>query len=87
MFIGETPAGSEVLWSPNDPKTPLNNFGFLVTGDSGTGKTQVIRALVATACDNKIPVCIFDFKNDYADRSFARRQKPCQKGEVNAAPL
>ena len=72
MYIGETRAGSDVFWSPNDPEMPLNNFGFLVTGDSGTGKTQIIRALVATACDNKIPVCIFDFKNDYADRSFAR---------------
>ena len=71
IHVGETPAGTEVSWTPNHPNTPLNNFGFLVTGDSGTGKTQVIRALVAAVCDDGLPVCVFDFKNDYAESSFA----------------
>jgi len=73
VHIGETPAGSDVSWYPNRPDLPLNNFGFLITGDSGTGKTQVIRALVAAVCDHKIPVCIFDFKNDCAETAFSRK--------------
>jgi hypothetical protein len=74
IYIGETLAGTQVLWAPDQhQKMPLNNFGFLVTGDSGTGKTQVIRALIAAACDRSLPVCIFDFKNDYADAEFAHK--------------
>jgi hypothetical protein len=74
IYIGETLAGREVLWTPSQQeKMPLNNFGFLVTGDSGTGKTQIIRALVAAVCDRNMPVCIFDFKNDYAESSFAKK--------------
>jgi hypothetical protein len=73
IHIGETLAGTDVAWAPSFQKTPLNNFGFLVTGDSGTGKTQIIRALVAGVCDRGLPVCIFDFKNDYAETSFAHK--------------
>ena len=50
-----------------------NDFGFLVTGDPGTGKTQIIRVLVAAVCDRALPVCAFDFKNDYSQKSFAQK--------------
>lgn len=73
VHVGESATGDDVSWRPNLDSKPLNNFGFLVTGDPGTGKTQIIRAIIAEACERKLPVCAFDFKNDYADDAFASR--------------
>jgi hypothetical protein len=75
VLVGTSPSGDEVFWDPHRVDVPLNNFGFLVTGDSGSGKTQILKALIAVAAESQLPVCIFDFKNDYAesDDQFARR--------------
>lgn len=68
VFIGHDPAGKEILW--NSAANP--NFGFLVTGDSGMGKSQTIRAFIQALRQQKLPVLIFDFKNDYASADFAK---------------
>ncbi|MCC6875745.1 MAG: hypothetical protein IT378_15670 [Sandaracinaceae bacterium] len=73
VFIGKSPTEVDVHWDPHDPDRPLNNFGFLITGDSGAGKTQMLRALVHEVAAAGIPVCIFDYKNDYADPTFSGR--------------
>jgi hypothetical protein len=73
VLIGRTPTGSQVLWEPQHPDAPLNNFGILVTGDPGSGKTQMLKVLIAEAADLRLPVCIFDFKNDYSDPAFAEK--------------
>ncbi|HLL01305.1 MAG TPA: DUF87 domain-containing protein [Myxococcaceae bacterium] len=72
FLVGQTIADEEVVWDPHRPDAPLNNFGWLVTGDSGAGKTQVLLALVADMVKAGLPVCIFDFKNDYADAKFSK---------------
>src|SRR5262249_33469863 len=57
---------SEVRWTLDqtvDPKLP--NFGMLVSGDAGQGKTQLIKALIAETAALGCPILIFDFKNDY----------------------
>lgn len=72
VLIGNTPGGSQVYWEPHLASAPLNNFGVLVTGDSGSGKTQIIKALIAGVVDCKLPVCVFDFKNDYSG-DYARK--------------
>src|SRR5262249_46295638 len=57
---------SEVRWTLDqtvDPKLP--NFGMLVSGGAGQGKTQLIKALIAEAAALGCPILIFDFKNDY----------------------
>src|SRR5205823_4441959 len=72
-LIGRDATGKEVYWDPHDPERPLNNFGLLVTGDSGVGKTQFLRALIDDLVGRGLPVCVFDFKNDYADESFSRK--------------
>lgn len=56
-----------VYWIPADQM----NFGMLVTGDSGSGKTQVLRAVIDGVARAGLPVAIFDFKNDYAGADFA----------------
>lgn len=71
ILIGTTGTNEEVVWEPARPDTPLNNFGLLVTGDSGTGKTQVLRAVISEVARSGFPVCAFDFKNDYAVSSFS----------------
>ena len=40
-------SGDDVYWDPARPNQALNNFGLLLTGDSGSGKTQLIKALNA----------------------------------------
>lgn len=75
VLIGESAAGYDVFWEPNKPGLPLNNFGLLVTGDPGSGKTQILRTLISEAADQGLPVTIFDFKNDYSDDAFARKHK------------
>jgi len=71
VLIGHTAAGDQVTWEPHREGAPLGNAGFLVTGDSGNGKTQILRALISEVVAQKLPVCIFDFKNDYAEEKFA----------------
>ncbi|MGO9834717.1 MAG: ATP-binding protein [Polyangiaceae bacterium] len=73
VLIGSTPGGSQVFWEPHRPDAALNNFGILVTGDPGSGKTQVLKVLIAAAADLRLPVTIFDFKNDYAEPAFAKK--------------
>jgi len=70
-LIGSSFSNEEAFWDPMHPEHPLNNFGMLATGDSGSGKTQLLRALIADLSARNIPVCVFDFKNDYAPPEFS----------------
>jgi DNA helicase HerA-like ATPase len=74
LLIGTTAGGSEVFWDPHSPDAPLNNFGFHVTGDPGSGKTQILRVLISGVASAALPICIFDYKNDYADSDFSARE-------------
>ncbi|MBF0305005.1 MAG: ATP-binding protein [Alphaproteobacteria bacterium] len=66
VLIGKDPAGNDITWD-----TRLNpNFGFLVTGDSGNGKSQTILAIINDLRKAGYPVLIFDFKNDYSASDF-----------------
>jgi hypothetical protein len=72
VAIGDSPSGSPVFWAPHDTDCPLNNFGVLVTGDSGAGKTQILRAIIHEVAMAGIPICAFDYKNDYAAPEFSK---------------
>lgn len=69
ILIGDLPDATQAFWEPAQEKNPLNNFSILVTGDSGCGKSQLIRAFLS---ELRVPVWIFDFKNDYSG-DFATR--------------
>lgn len=73
VFIGRTPSGEDVVWNTDINVTP--NFGFLITGDPGSGKTQTIRAIMQEVRDLGYPVMVFDFKNDYSDPEISERLK------------
>jgi hypothetical protein len=91
VLIGESSSGETIYWEPHRPDAPLNNFGILVTGDSGAGKTQVLRAIIHDVADLGYPICIFDFKNDYADPTFGKpvglRVYDVSRGGVPFNPL
>lgn len=72
FLVGHTATGEQIYWDPHRSDEPLNNFGLLVTGDPGSGKTQILRAVIEAVTQAHIPVCIFDFKNDYSEPAFAK---------------
>jgi DNA helicase HerA-like ATPase len=74
VFLGHELDGQPVYWAPFETDTKLLNFGVLVTGDSGSGKTQTLRVIIDGVTSIGAPVCIFDFKNDYADQQFTAEQ-------------
>jgi len=75
VFLGhEIDSQQPIYWAPFETDPRLLNFGVLVTGDSGSGKTQTLRVLIDGVTAMGAPVCIFDFKNDYADREFTAQQ-------------
>ncbi|MBX2805379.1 MAG: ATP-binding protein [Hyphomicrobiales bacterium] len=76
VFLGHEIADNQsVYWAPFESDPKLLNFGVLVTGDSGSGKTQTLRVIIDGVTSMEAPVCIFDFKNDYADREFTAEQQ------------
>lgn len=74
VFLGNEPDSQPIYWAPFETDPRLLNFGVLVTGDSGSGKTQTLRVLIDGVGEIGAPVCIFDFKNDYGDREFTSQQ-------------
>ncbi|HEY7645046.1 MAG TPA: DUF87 domain-containing protein [Hyphomicrobiales bacterium] len=75
VFLGHEIADAQpIYWAPFEADVKLLNFGVLVTGDSGSGKTQTLRVIIDGVTTIGSPVCIFDFKNDYADRQFTAEQ-------------
>jgi len=71
FHIGPDLQGAEVEWEPHRPEAYLRNFGIQVTGESGSGKTQFVRALIRAAVAAGVPVTVLDFKNDYAPEDFS----------------
>jgi hypothetical protein len=68
IFLGMSGAQA-VSWNLDMRAEPsLPNFGLLVSGDAGQGKTETIKAVIAEVTALDCPVLIFDFKNDYGGK-------------------
>ena len=72
VMLGAGKAGGEVFWAPFESTAALLNSGVLVTGDPGSGKTQTLNVLIDGVAGMGLPICIFDFKNDYSERGFVQ---------------
>jgi DNA phosphorothioation-dependent restriction protein DptH len=59
-------SGSPVYFDPQNLTRPLDNNNIMVTGSSGKGKTQFIKAFSAHLRQQDRNVLMIDFKNDFA---------------------
>ena len=74
ILLGVDDARRPVYLDPQSPIDPLDNLNLMVSGSSGTGKTQLLKYLVCKIREQGKNVLILDFKNDFAsDPVFADR--------------
>lgn len=61
-------------FDPQSPVDPLDNMNVMVTGSSGTGKTQFLKYLVCMLREQGKNALILDLKNDFAsDATFCEK--------------
>jgi len=74
IFIGVDEARVAKYFDPKSPVDPLDNMNMMVTGSSGTGKTQFLKYLICKFREQNQNVLVLDFKNDFAnDEKFSNR--------------
>jgi len=61
----------EIWFDPALPDDPLPNPHISITGETGSGKTQATKAIIGDLRALGLPALILDFKDDYADDSYA----------------
>lgn len=64
----------DVYFDPALPTDPLPNPHISITGETGSGKTQAAKAIIGDLRAQGIPVLILDFKDDYADDTYAETE-------------
>ncbi len=62
LTLGFDSRGYPVVLNPS-----LLMRNMLITGETGSGKTNLMKHLIRQALDSAIPVWVFDFKNEYRD--------------------
>ncbi len=74
ILIGVDEGRRAIYFNPQSPVDPLDNMNLMVTGSSGTGKTQLLKYIICRIREQGKPVLVLDFKNDFAsDPAFADR--------------
>lgn len=66
IFIGVDDTRSAVYFDPQSPVDPLDNMNVMITGSSGTGKTQLLKYLICQLREQGKNVLVLDMKNDFA---------------------
>jgi len=64
----------QVWFDPQLPEERLPNPHILITGETGSGKTQAIKAIVKDFRKYSIPTLILDFKDDYSESQYANSE-------------
>lgn len=64
----------DVWFDPGLSEERLPNPHIAITGETGSGKTQATKAIVADLQGHGIPALILDFKDDYSDPVYAERE-------------
>jgi DNA phosphorothioation-dependent restriction protein DptH len=73
IFIGVDESRRMVYFDPQSPVDPLDNMNLMVSGSSGTGKTQFLKYLIYKLREQGKNVLVLDMKNDFAsDRFFCQ---------------
>lgn len=74
ILLGVDDARRPVYFDPQSPVDPLDNLNLMVSGSSGTGKTQLLKYLICEIRGQGKNVLVLDFKNDFAsDPEFLNR--------------
>ena len=60
----------DVWFDPNLPGHNLPNPHISITGETGSGKTQVTKTIISELGAQDLPALILDFKDDYSDDTF-----------------
>ena len=68
---GEYGKPREVWFDPAAPEDRLPNPHILITGETGSGKTQATKAILADMRPFAVPALILDFKDDYSEPVYA----------------
>jgi hypothetical protein len=75
-YLGEAPGPygrpRQVWFDPELPGQPLPNPHVAITGETGSGKTQAIKAMLRDLREVGLPVLILDFKDDYSQPEYAK---------------
>jgi hypothetical protein len=87
VLIGVDESRRMIYFDPQSPIDPLDNLNVMVTGSSGTGKTQFLKYLICRFREQGKNVLILDFKNDFAsDETFCERAR-LERVSINFAGL
>jgi len=74
IFIGVDDTRGPIYFDPQSPVDPLDNMNVMVTGSSGTGKTQLLKYVICRLREQGKNVLVLDMKNDFAsDGTFCER--------------
>jgi hypothetical protein len=71
---GEYGKPREIWFDPASPEGRLPNPHLMITGETGSGKTQATKALLAEMRPLGIPALILDFKDDYSEPVYAESE-------------
>lgn len=83
VLIGVDESRCMVYFDPQSPVDPLDNMHMMITGSSGTGKTQFLKYLICKLREQGKNVLALDFKKDFIDdRVFCERTR-LEKVRVN----
>lgn len=61
----------EVWFDPQNPEQGLSNPHISISGETGSGKTQAIKAILHDFMPQGLPALILDFKDDYSKADYA----------------
>ncbi|MDA8359274.1 MAG: ATP-binding protein [Actinomycetota bacterium] len=64
----------DVWFDPQSPDQPLSNPHISISGETGSGKTQAVKAILHDFLPRGVPALILDFKDDYSKADFAQRE-------------
>ena len=64
----------EIWFDPGAPEDRLPNPHLMITGETGSGKTQATKAILADMRPFEAPALILDFKDDYSELIYAETE-------------
>jgi hypothetical protein len=71
---GEYGKPREIWFDPQLPEDRLPNPHLMITGETGSGKTQATKELLSELRPYNVPALILDFKDDYSELVYAETE-------------